>query len=1104
MCGFRYLFLRPVGLGLVIGLVLGSFLSFGQARVEEERLIFKTYPFFDPDPVPLIGPIYPYFKFHGYSLEGKDQAWRMVRLTNPYIEVLVAPEIGGKVWGAVEKSTGRAFIYWNKVIKFREIALRGPWTSGGIEFNFGIIGHAPTTATPVDYLILEEEDGSASCVVGATDLPSRTLWRVRIRLPAQAAYLETECFWFNPTPLHDSYYHWMTAAVDVGEDLKYYYPGHHFIGHDGLPFPWPLTAEGRDVSFYRNNNFGGSKSYHILGEYGEFFGGYWEKADFGYGHWSLHEDKPGQKLWIWSLARDGEIWRDLLTDPGNRQYTEPQTGLLFNQAGSESSRTPFKHAFFAPHAVAHWKEIWFPVKGIGGMVTASPHAVLNVRSEATKIRLGLSPLQVIDDELRVRVSGETVFAEHLKLQPLETYLREVEVTGGNEEITVELGKGKLRWSSRAREENRLSRPLASPEDFDWTSAEGLFIAGEERARERNYDEAMAKYKACLAKEPNHLRSLARLAELNFRRGEYGVGLDYARRGLAIDAYDPAVNFIYGTINRRLDKLADAKDGYGRAARSLEFRSAAWTELAALNVLEGDLDRAREWACRALDYNRFNLRAREILAVIKRLEADLAGARKVLDEILRLDPLSHFARFERWLLEPGEAQREAFISSIHNELPHETYLELALFYEALGLGAEAVAVLRMAPAYPVIDFWLAYLLQSEAPAESTGYLERAEQASPHLVFPFRLETIPVLDWARSKRPHWKTNYYLGLVLWNLGRIDEARALWTGLGKTPDWSPFYQARAKLLAQEGGDFQAIRADLERAVDLERDNWRAWRDLVELYLRRGDFREAVRSAALIYRRFPENSSLAVDYARTLLYAGETEPSLKVLEKTTILPYEGGWEGRDLYRQANLFLAARELGRGNLRRARAWTEKARLWPEHLGAGRPYEPDERLENFLLAVVLERRGEEKQARACYRAVAADTKKFLSSWSSVHLLGALALKKLKLEAEALALFTEWRENRGAEDLVRRWAEAVFDGRLEEADGILMGMRSKKGAGGWDFGTSDRFLPLVLAILESLDEREGGHSADSVGLSRSEQAHSVGASGVEKNRELDWEKE
>ena len=55
----------------------------------------------------------------------------------------VLPEIGGKIWSAVEKSTGRSFIYDNHVVKFRDIAMRGPWTSGGIEPNYGIIGHTP-------------------------------------------------------------------------------------------------------------------------------------------------------------------------------------------------------------------------------------------------------------------------------------------------------------------------------------------------------------------------------------------------------------------------------------------------------------------------------------------------------------------------------------------------------------------------------------------------------------------------------------------------------------------------------------------------------------------------------------------------------------------------------------------------------------------------------------------------------------------------------------------------------------------------------------------------------------------------------------------------
>ncbi len=94
-------------------------------------------------------------------------------LENEYIEVFVLPDVGGKVWGAVVKETGHEFIYRNEVMKFRNISLRGPWTSGGIEFNFGVIGHTPATATPVDYTTRENEDGSVSVIVGAMDLPSR-------------------------------------------------------------------------------------------------------------------------------------------------------------------------------------------------------------------------------------------------------------------------------------------------------------------------------------------------------------------------------------------------------------------------------------------------------------------------------------------------------------------------------------------------------------------------------------------------------------------------------------------------------------------------------------------------------------------------------------------------------------------------------------------------------------------------------------------------------------------------------------------------------------------------------------------------------------------
>ena len=118
--------------------VIGQTSQFTEAVVP-----FLTYPLSDPDPIFTPGRHYPYFRFDGYTGKGIMHNWKMVEMENDYIKLWVTPEIGGKVWGAVEKSTGKEFIYFNDVVKFRDVAMRGPWTSGGIEFNFGVIGHAP-------------------------------------------------------------------------------------------------------------------------------------------------------------------------------------------------------------------------------------------------------------------------------------------------------------------------------------------------------------------------------------------------------------------------------------------------------------------------------------------------------------------------------------------------------------------------------------------------------------------------------------------------------------------------------------------------------------------------------------------------------------------------------------------------------------------------------------------------------------------------------------------------------------------------------------------------------------------------------------------------
>jgi tetratricopeptide (TPR) repeat protein len=278
-----------------------------------------------------------------------------------------------------------------------------------------------------------------------------------------------------------------------------------------------------------------------------------------------------------------------------------------------------------------------------------------------------------------------------------------------------------------------------------------------------------------------------------------------------------------------------------------------------------------------------------------------------------------------------------------------------------------------------------------------------------------------------------------------------------------SPFYLTRSRLRREER-DGRLLLADIQKAVALDEDNWRAWRAQTEFYEKRGDFEKALKSAGAIYKQQPDKPALAMDYAKALLHSGKYEECLEVLGKTNVLPYEGAREGHDLYRQANLFLAAGSLRNGTARKAAEGIETSRLWPENLGVGRPFEVDERLENFLAAAVAEKTGGRKKAEGYYKAVCADAEKFGGSWDAVQLPVAIAFKKTGQENRAVRVLADWRTAKGEADPVFTWAFAIFQNDWEKADDVLAKLKQAPAGAAWDMGTGDRYFPLVRAIVQA----------------------------------------
>lgn len=1021
---------KNLGLIILFCFLSHSFLMAQQARYSETRMQLPTYMFSDPDPVPVFGTIYPYFRFDGYTAQAKAKEWTMIELENDYIKLWITPEIGGKIWGAIEKSTGREFIYFNHAVKFRDIAMRGPWTSGGLEINFGLIGHAPTCATPVDYLLRSNEDGSVSCFLGAIDLPSRTRWSVEVRLPADGSYFITRSKWDNASPMEQSYYHWMNVGVKTAGNLEYVYPGKNYLGHDGQASSWPIDDLGRKLNWYDKNDFGSYKSYHVFGSYTDFFGGYWHDDDFGFGHYSRYDDKPGKKIWIWGLSPQGMIWEELLTDTDG-QYTEIQSGRLFNQEAPASAFTPFKHRDFSPATTDLFDEYWFPVQGTKGLIYGGPDASFNLTRKDNKLVLSICPNSHKDVMVDIRSGSRTIFTKQIRFEPQSVIHFSVDSDLQPGECTVWMN-GKRVFDGNPEIHHTL-RPTASPADMDWNSAYGHFLQGRELERQRLYQEAQAEYEKCLKIEDSFMPALGRMAYLFYRRAQYERSREFALNALAIDTYDGTANYYHGLSSLAMGDTINALDGFSLATVSPDYRSAAYNALAAIHLTRMDFAGAIAAAHKSLHYNAKGSRARHIEILALRLSgADEPAEQKRLN-LEEEDPLDHFARIEKYLARPTLENAGTVQKYITNEFPEQTFLEYAIEYFSLGQVSAAKQILEIAPVSVLTDYWLFWLAELNGDHdESARYLDRALEGDPALVFPYRPESKAVLTRALAAGNHWKTSYYLGLLAYANLDVEKTTGHLEACEDKPDFYPFYITRAQL--RKKNDPAAALNDLQLALHHGENQWQtAWR-VADIYDELGKSDRALGIAEKSFNKYPDNYYLGLQYAGYLNRAGKYETSVDVLNNLIVLPNEGATRGREVWRNSHLNIAVNYFEGGRYDDAIRSAENAREFPKNLGVGRTYVTDERLENFIMALCYFRLDQPRQAAEFEdKIIATATKRNEEiAWNSTDLISAMLLRQRNLEAQAQEVIDQLAE-KIPDDPVVQWCQAVFRSDFESAGRI-----------------------------------------------------------------------
>ncbi|CAF0737864.1 unnamed protein product [Didymodactylos carnosus] len=966
----------------------------------------------DNNPIPQFHRLYPYSRFDGYANEGHTQNWTMIVLENAYIKLWICPEIGGKIWGAREKSTGKDFIYFNHVVKFRDVAMRGPWTSGGIEWNFGIIGHSPSCSAPVDYFWKKNENKQiVSCTVGTTDWSSQTTWRVEICLEKDKTYFQTRTWWFNNTAQDQSYYQWTNVGIKTNGNLEYIFPGNRHLGHDGRHFSWPYDELNKhQISFYNQNDFGEYKSYHVYGTITNFWGCYWHEDNFGFGHYSLYDDKVGKKIWIWGLSRYGMIWEDLLTDEDG-QYSEVQAGRLFNQTVASSSKTPFKHRTFSPYTLDKFDEYWFPIKNIQGLT----HACKQLSFKINEYSIQICANEYLNQTLMLKFEHDILFKHKLDLKPMQTIdlkfpklqqsqLKQVSIYLNDELIYDAL---QLHYV--------LKRPVNVPQNFDINSLQSLSIQGQEWERQRLFQFAVDTYKKCLQIDQNYIPALNGLAGIYYRHTKYNDAIELLIRVLSIDTYNSRANYLYGLTNVKLGNIYDARDGFSLSSQSIDYRCSSYIELSKIEIREKQFNKALDYIEKALDNDKYNWQALQLKVLLDLNYVDIA---------LEQNPLNHMFRYEKY-----KQNADSFQSGIQTELKHQVYLELATWYYDLKKYSDSIQILTLALSasvnYPLIQIWKAFLLDKidNNSQLSNDLLNEAVLMESDYVCPHRQEDVDILKWAIEKNSNWKLKYYLALL--NIHMLQDSEALTLLLSCSPadandHYYPFYIVRAMLLKKLNNDTKACENDL--IIATETKNWRTVLTLSKFYENNNNWLKALEIVRSLYHESDQNYYASLQLAKCLMYTKEYENAIDLMKnKFYILPNEGTLLGRYIWRETHLYAALETIIANNYSKALIYINEARKWPENLGVGKPYDVDERLEDFLELCCIQQNHDEKlilEKKIMNYRINYPHQLFKSS----DLLTIFILKKQGYIEKAKELMDKWLKQDNS--MTVRWSEAVLN--------------------------------------------------------------------------------
>ncbi len=393
-------------------------------KVDHTTITLPTYPIWDYL-VEQVDPVYniPVYYFNRVEFEADAPKptpidYQGVVLENPYLRLIFLPELGGRLYSAVVKSTGQEIFYHNPVVKPSRYGVLEPYdanwwlATGGMEWAYPTQEHGYRFGVPWEYRV--SQSATEATITLSDAAPDRVSVEVSVTLPIDSAAFTVRPRLVNAGTETVPVQFWVNAALalapdSMSPDTQFVVPADEVVVHSRGEADWEVP-EARQMAPWPEVGPLDLSHYQQWANYLGFFVPYL-KAPF------MGAYNPDTDLGVARLIEPGAVAGNKLFAFGpnfpDRSYTDDNSQYFEIWGGANPGFWPEDDVAVPVDDTLTWQESWWPLAGLGGLTWANQHAAIHLGQR----QLSLLVARPQQGRLMILAGDKTVLDEPFTADP---------------------------------------------------------------------------------------------------------------------------------------------------------------------------------------------------------------------------------------------------------------------------------------------------------------------------------------------------------------------------------------------------------------------------------------------------------------------------------------------------------------------------------------------------------------------------------------------------------------------------------------------------------------------------------------------------------------